>query len=145
MRFHRTAATALTLLALAACSSGDVSVRNGPQVVHPSPSALAQGRSFTAGQMTNAQAPTSVDELFDSFCRGKSSAAQSEAALKASGRFAAPRVTEFGSGASRYVAYDLTDGTRGGVTVTYGTGIQCAAGVENKGITLFENGRITRS
>ena len=38
------AASALILtLTLAACGGGEIVVRDGPQAVHPSPSALAQG------------------------------------------------------------------------------------------------------
>ena len=36
------------LAALSACGSGPVPVRDGPQAVHPSPSALAQGAAFSA-------------------------------------------------------------------------------------------------
>lgn len=40
----RLTVTILSLATLAACGGrGDVTVRNGPQAVHPSPSALAQG------------------------------------------------------------------------------------------------------
>lgn len=47
--------TTLTLATLAACGGrGDVTVRNGPQAVHPSPSALAQGTTVAVTQPATA-------------------------------------------------------------------------------------------
>lgn len=47
MTFLRTSSAIALTLTLAACGGGEIVVRDGPQAVHPSPSALAQGTAAT--------------------------------------------------------------------------------------------------
>ncbi len=47
----RLTASALALATLTACGGGDLYVRDGPQAVHPSPSALASGARHSAPQV----------------------------------------------------------------------------------------------
>lgn len=61
----RMTAATLALATLTACGGGDVSVRNGPQEVHPSPSRLASGAVATAAtpkaQVTSVQQITIIN------------------------------------------------------------------------------------
>lgn len=148
---HIVSVVALSLV-LSACSSGTLPVRVGPQSQHPSPSPLAQQALFynmaavpSAGIQLTPAKDDLAEKLFQDFCVGKADAAATEAAMRASGRFGPPRVTEFGGGAAKYVSYPLLERARSSITVTHGAGIQCSVGIDNRGPTLFEDGRITRS
>lgn len=137
---------------LAACGGGgDVAARSGPQAVHPSPSALAQGTPATSAP-TPVAAPggdgaiTLAEALFADYCIGRT-VAQSHATLTASGRFGAPRITEFKNIGARYAHYALLSRQRASVTLVTGStgGIQCSVGVDNKGPNLYTDGSVKRS
>ena len=133
---------------LAACGGGrDVPVRDGPQAIHPSPSALAQGTAATPVATTTGDSSIALAEtLFAQYCVGKTFA-QSQAALVASGRFGEPVISEFSTLGARYARYELLSRPRAGVTLVSGSvgGIQCAVGVDNKGPNLYEDGSVKRS
>lgn len=101
---------------------------------------------------TNLPTPTSEREalalsLFQEFCLAPGNAAASEAAIRASGRFDAPTVSEFTTIGARYAIYALSNTTRAGVTIVTGStgGLSCSVGVDNKGPNLFENGTVSYS
>jgi hypothetical protein len=132
---------------LAACGGGrDVPVRDGPQAVHPSPSALAQGTPAAPVTTTGESSIALAETLFAQYCVGKTFA-QSQAALVASGRFGGPVISEFSTLGARYARYELLSRPRAGVTLVSGSvgGIQCAVGVDNKGPNLYEDGSVKRS
>jgi hypothetical protein len=168
--FHSLAnRTALVLCCGALLAGCDVNksnngVRTGPQAVHPSPSGLAQSNPAIAAQfldtstqpVSNAQVvakakPAAGDDLakslFRDFCKGKRTAAASEAAIVSSGRFNPPLITEFKVTNGRYVNYVLKENEKASVTVITGSasGIQCGVGVNNRGQNLYEDGAISFS
>lgn len=148
-RLRTTAALFLAAAALAACStSPDLSqVRNGPQAVHPGSTAAPANFRSRAPETrpSRAQANAQANTLFDQYCLSGSSNKSIEAALRASGQFQPPQTLK--TRISRYVSYPLADGRRGAVTIVYnsGGGIRCAAGIENIGPVLYQDGRILRS
>lgn len=103
----------------------------------------------TAAQLP---APTTQREalalsLFEEFCLTPGSAAASEAALRASGRFAAPNITAFENLGARYATYILATDDRASVAIITGAtvGLSCSVGVDNKGPNLYEDGSVTYS
>lgn len=146
---HRTAALLLAAAALTACStSPDMSqMRNGPQAVHPGSTAAPVNTRSRAPQnrLGRAQANAQANTLFDKYCLSGRSNKGIEAALRASGQFQTPNTLT--TRLSRYVSYPLADGRRGAVTLVYnsGGGIRCAAGIENVGPVLYDDGRVLRS
>jgi len=87
-----------------------------------------------------------ANALFAEFCLPYASAAASEAAVVASGRF--EPVSEILIGRStRYATYPLLGMDRAGITLVTGSvaGLQCSVGVNNAGPNLYEDGRVTVS
>lgn len=71
MNTYRAYAALGAVLALGACGTGaDVPVRDGPQAVHPSPSALAQGTALTqvATPAMPQSVPTDAQAALDRYC-----------------------------------------------------------------------------
>ena len=84
-----------------------------------------------------------AEALFAEFCIGKT-AAESEAAIRASGRFKSPEVFEFQNTGARYALYPLIGHDRASVSVSTEaiTGLQCSVGVNNRGPNLYDDGRV---
>jgi hypothetical protein len=93
MKVMRSSVVAAMFAALTACS-GSVDVRDGPQAVHPSPSALAQGTASRAVSTPVASAPDGQSEtksLFDAYCTDGMNNNSRVTAVTASGRFGKPQ------------------------------------------------------
>lgn len=113
-------------------------MRKGPQATHPAESVSAPARTQTFRQTISdptGQTHVVVQEHFETFHPRPSSAAPSAAALASNDPFASRPTAETGTGAMRYLTFDLT----------LSTGVQYASSVENKDITLFADRRIARS
>lgn len=140
--------SAMTLLS--ACGSADLSVRTTAQIPHPSQFATTPPHSVMPDQTTAPQRALANfgalrENLFQEFCLGYPSASASETAVRASGRFNEPAVSD--TYGARYAIYPLRDkNLRAGVTLVTGSGgnIQCSAAVNNIGSILYEGGRIVR-
>lgn len=140
---------AVCAVLLAGCTSGTVDgteIRTTPQAVHPATAAKPASTPtvYAADKLSNAQAAKLANEIFDRFCLNKSSQKATEAALRRSGEFKAPKPLK--AGQAQYIFYPLADGTRGGVTVIYNSigDLQCSVGIQNIGPNLYKGGRITR-
>lgn len=85
--------------------------------------------------------------LFQEFCLTPGSPAASEAAIRASGRFATPSVSVFENIGSRFAIYPLANDARASVSIITGSvgELSCSVGVDNKGPNLFEDGSVSYS
>ena len=133
---------------LTACSTGPdlTGVRSSAQASHPADTVKRSTTraTYRADSLSKAQATKLSNRLFDRYSLNKSSRSTTEAALRRSGKFKAPKTLKAGD--ARFVIYAQADGTRGGVTVVYNSicNLHCSVGIQNIGPNLYEGGQITR-
>jgi hypothetical protein len=148
----------LGLLVLGACTdAAGLAPREGPQTqpvsgAQPVGQPVATAPAIAPASASPAPAPIPAvaraddpaQALFAEFCLPYPTAAASEAAVVASGRFSPVQETLIADGTIRYATYLVLGMDRASVTLAYNTGsdIQCGVGVNNAGPTLYEDGRI---
>ncbi|WP_368185152.1 hypothetical protein [Aestuariibius sp. HNIBRBA575] len=142
----------IALMGLGACaSSSGLETRNGPQAVAPGSGLVDLAASQATPDQPSGGAMSAnanlADALFQEFCVAPGSAANSERAIIASGRFAEPNIIVFPNVGSRFASYQLNGHDRTSVSVATGTadGLQCSVGISNHGPSLYENGSVSRS